>query len=599
MNILARILAIVFRHKWRLATALISMVGATSAYLTLPYLFGTAVDEIASAFEGGGVSDEAMIRIGLAILAASSIRGILTFFQTFMGESLAQHVVYDLRNSYYNHIQNLSFGFHDKNHTGNLMSRAITDVEAIRMFCVGGVIRAPYFLVLFLATAIILLLRDWRLGLVSLGFMPLLAIVSAVIRLQLRRIWLRVQEEMAELNTVLQENMTGVRVVKAFAAEDQEKAKYDAASSAVSADMVKVARLQAMNASFMGFIYLVAIGLVLWYGGQRVIDGSLSPGELAQFLFYMQLLALPIRHAGMLVNNFARAFSAGQRLFEIMDCKSEVLEVSGAGDMPTVRGHVRFEDVSFRYRNGPLVVEGVEIDAKPGTLIALLGAPGSGKSSLVHLLPRFYDLAGGRITIDGVDIKEATLKSLRQNIGIVQQDVFLFTASLSENIAYGRPSATMDEIVAAAKIAQLHDFIEELAEGYDTKIGERGSTLSGGQRQRMSIARAVLLDPPLLILDDATASVDANTEERIREAMESVMKGRTTFVIAHRLSTLFKADEILVMDEGRIVERGTHASLLAHGGMYRRIYDLQLRPQEEVMMEFDVPDPVHRHEENA
>ncbi len=599
MNILARILAIVFRHKWRLAGALTSMVGATSAYLTLPWLFGSAVDEIASTFDGGGVSDEAMIRIGLAILAASAIRGLLTFFQTFMGESLAQHVVYDLRNRYYDHIQNLSFGFHDKNHTGNLMSRAITDVEAIRMFCIGGVVRAPYFLVLFLATAVILLLRDWRLGLVSLGFMPLLAIVSAVIRLQLRRIWLRVQEEMADLNTVLQENMTGVRVVRAFAAEDQEKAKYDVASSSVSADMVKVARLQAMNASFMGFIYLVAIGLVLWYGGQRVIDGNLTPGELAQFLFYMQLLALPIRHAGMLVNNFARAFSAGQRLFEIMDYRSDVQESPGAGDLPMVRGHVRFEDVSFRYGNGPLVVKDVEIDAKPGTLVALLGAPGSGKSSLVHLLPRFYDLAAGRITIDGVDIKEATLKSLRQNIGIVQQDVFLFTASLSENIAYGRPSATMDEIVAAAKVAQLHDFIEDLEEGYDTKIGERGSTLSGGQRQRMSIARAVLLDPPVLILDDATASVDASTEERIREGMESVMKGRTTFVIAHRLSTLFKANEILVMDEGRIVERGTHASLLAHGGMYRRIYDLQLRPQEEVMMEFDVPDPVHRHGGNA
>ena len=599
MNILARILAIVFRHKWRLAGALTSMVGATSAYLTLPWLFGSAVDEIASAFDSGGVSDEAIIRIGVAILAASSIRGLLTFFQTYMGESLAQHVVYDLRNRYYDHIQNLGFGFHDKNHTGNLMSRAITDVEAIRMFCVGGVIRAPYFLVLFLATAVILLLRDWRLGLVSLGFMPLLAIVSAVIRLQLRRIWLRVQEEMADLNTVLQENMTGVRVVRAFAAEDQEKAKYDIASSAVSADMVKVARLQAMNASFMGFIYLVAIGLVLWYGGQRVIDGSLSPGELAQFLFYMQLLALPIRHAGMLVNNFARAFSAGQRLFEIMDYQSDVKESPTAVDMDRVRGHVRFESVSFRYGNGPLVVQDVEINAEPGKLVALLGAPGSGKSSLVHLLPRFYDLTDGRITIDGVDIREPTLKSLRQNIGIVQQDVFLFTATLSENIAYGRPNATQDEIMAAAKVAQLHEFIEELEDGYDTKVGERGSTLSGGQRQRISIARAVLLDPPVLILDDATASVDANTEERIREAMESVMKGRTTFVIAHRLSTLFKADEILVLDEGRVVERGTHASLLAHGGVYRRIYDLQLRPQEEVMMEFDVPDPVHRHGESA
>ena len=595
MNILARIFAIVFRHKWRLATALTAMVGATSAYLTLPWLFGNAVDEIASIFDGGGVSDEAMIRIGIAILAASAIRGLLTFVQTYMGEALAQHVVYDLRNAYYDHIQNLSFGFHDKNHTGNLMSRAITDVEDIRMFVVGGVIRAPYFLVLFVGTAVILLLSDWRLGLVSLGFMPLLAIVSAVIRLQLRQIWLRVQEQMAELNTVLQENMTGVRVVRAFAAEDQEKAKYDKSSSAVSDDMVKVARLQAMNSSFMGFIYLVAIGLVLWYGGQRVIDDSLTPGELAGFLFYMQLLALPIRHAGMLVNNFARAFSAGQRLFEIMDYRSDVQESPAAFDLERVRGHVRFEGVSFRYGDGPLVVQDVEINARPGQLVALLGAPGSGKSSLVHLLPRFYDLADGRITIDGIDIREPTLKSLRRNIGIVQQDVFLFTATLSENIAYGRPGATMDEIVAAAKVAQLHEFIEELEDGYDTRVGERGSTLSGGQRQRMSIARAVLLDPPVLILDDATASVDAATEERIREAMESVMKGRTTFVIAHRLSTLFKADEILVLDEGRVVERGTHASLLEHGGMYRRIYDLQLRPQEEVMMEFDVPDPVHRH----
>jgi ATP-binding cassette subfamily B protein len=594
MNILARILSIVFRHKWRLAGALTAMVGATSAYLTLPWLFGSAVDEIASIFDGGSVSDEAMIRIGIAILAASAIRGLLTFIQTYMGESLAQNVVYDLRNRYYDHVQNLSFGFHDKNHTGNLMSRAITDIEGIRMFVIGGVIRAPYFLVLFLATAVILLLRDWRLGLVSLGFMPLLAIVSAVIRLQLRRIWLSVQEEMGELSTVLQENMTGVRVVRAFAAEDQERAKYDEKSSAVAGDMVRVARLQAMNASFMGFIYLVAIGLVIWYGGQRVIDGTLRAGELAQFLFYMQLLALPIRHAGMLVNNFARAFSAGQRLFEIMDYRSDVRESPAAFDLERVRGHIRFENVSFRYSNGPLVVEDVEIDAEPGTLVALLGAPGSGKSSLVQLLPRFYDVAGGRITIDGVDIREPTLKSLRQNMGMVQQDVFLFTASLSENIAYGRPNATMEEIVAAAKVAQLHDYIEELEDGYDTRVGERGSTLSGGQRQRMSIARAVLLDPPVLILDDATASVDAATEERIREAMEAVMKGRTTFVIAHRLSTLFKADEILVLDEGHVVERGTHASLLAHGGVYRRIYDLQLRPQEEVMMEFDVPDPVHR-----
>ena len=598
MNILTRILSIVFRHKWRLAGALTSMVGATAAYLTLPWLFGTAIDEVASIFDNGSASDESMIRIGVAILVASAIRGLLTFIQTYMGEGLAQHVVYDLRNRYYDHVQNLSFNFHDKNHTGNLMSRAITDVESIRMFVSGGIIRTPYFLVLFLATAIILLLIDWRLGLVSLGFMPLTAIVSSVLRLQLRQIWLSVQGGMADLSTVLQENMTGVRVVRAFAAEDQEKAKYDEKSSAVWVDMVKAARLQAMTVSFMGFFYLITIGLVLWYGGQRVIEGTLTPGELAQFLFYLQLLALPIRHAGMLINNFARAFAAGQRLFEIMDYPSDVQESPRAVDMKRIRGHVRFENISFRYDDGPLVVKNVEIDTQPGNLVALLGAPGSGKSSLVHLLPRFYDPSDGRITIDGLDIRKSTLKSLRRNIGIVQQDVFLFTATLSENIAYGRPDATMDEIVAAAKIAQLHDFIEDLEDGYDTKVGERGATLSGGQRQRMSIARAVLLDPPVLILDDATASVDASTEEKIRKAMEAVMKGRTTFGIAHRLSTLYKANEILVLDEGCVTERGTHATLLNRGGIYRRIYDLQLRPQEEVMMEFSLPDSLSQNVRN-
>ena len=570
------------------------MVGATSAYLTLPWLFGSAVDEVFLVFESGGVSDTAIVGIAVTILAVSAIRGVLTFVQTYLGEGLAQHVVYELRNAFYDHVQNVSFGFHDTHHTGNLMSRAITDVEAIRMFVNMGLVRAPYWVVLFFAASGILLWRDWRLGLLSLALMPILAVVSAIVRLHLRRIWLRVQEDMAELSTVLQENMTGVRVVKAFAAEEYERAKYDARSSSVSGEMVKAARIQAMNSSFMTFVYLVAIGLILWYGGYRVISGNLTPGELAQFLFYMQLLAMPITHAGMLVSSFARAFSAGQRLFEILDYRSPVQESPRAFDMPRARGHVRFENVGFGYDGGAPVLKGIDIDAEPGKVVALLGGPGSGKSSLVHLLPRFYDLTSGRITIDGVDIREPTLRSLRSNIGIVQQDVFLFTTSLRENIAYGRQDATMDEIMEAARVAQLDDYIQGLDDGYETEIGERGATLSGGQRQRMSIARAVLMDPPVLVLDDATSSVDANTEELIRRAMESVMRGRTTFVIAHRLSTVYKADEILVLDEGRIAERGTHQELLDRGGLYRRIYDLQLRPQEEIMMDFDVPEPVSR-----
>ena len=568
------------------------MAGATSAYLTLPWLFGSAVDEIAHTFESGQATDTAILRIAAAILAVSAVRGALSFCQTYLAEALAQKVIYDLRNAFYDHVQNASFGFHDKHHTGNLMSRAITDIQAIGDFVNTGLVRAPYWVLLFIATTVILLWRDWRLGLVGLGLMPVLAVVSAIARLHLRRIWLRVQEGMAELSTVLQENLTGVRVVKAFAAEDQEMAKYESKSGYILGDMVNVARLQALNSSFMAFVYLVTMGLILWYGGSRVIGGEMTPGELAQFLFYMQLLAMPIHHAGALASSFARANSAGQRLFEILEYRSPVRESPHAIEMPRARGHVRFEDVSFSYDRGAPVLNNISIDAGPGSIVALLGAPGSGKSSLVHLLPRFYDLTSGRITIDGVDIREPTLKSLRRNIGLVQQDTFLFTTSLRENIAYGREDATMDEIVGAARVAQLEEFIEGLDDGYDTEVGERGATLSGGQRQRMSIARTVLMDPPVLVLDDATSSVDASTEEMIRKAMESVMRGRTTFVIAHRLSTVYKADEIVVLDEGSIAERGTHWELLERGGLYRRIYDLQLRPQEDVMMDFELPDPV-------
>ena len=587
--ILARILALTFAHKWLLAISLLCVSGATAAYLVLPWLFGNAIDEVYRVFEGGSVSEQAILSISLTILAVSLVRGALTFGQTYFGERLSQAVAYDIRNRFYDHVQNLSFKFHDTHHTGNLMSRAITDVEAFRMFIMASLVRSPYFAILFFSTAGILIWRDWVLGLVALSFMPVLAVLTAVLRLHLRRIWLRVQEDMADLSTTIQENMTGVRVVKAFAAERYEEAKYEASSSAVSNDMVSAARLQALNSSVMMFAYLVVIGLILWVGGMRVIDGHLTPGELASFLFYMQVLSLPVQHAGMVVNSYARAFSAGQRLFEVLDYRSPVQEAPGAQKMPESTGHVRFENVSFSYDGRTPTLQNIDIDAHPGKVIALVGAPGSGKSTLVNLLPRFYDVTSGSITVDGVDIRETTLKSLRRNIGMVQQDVFLFTASLKDNIAYGREDASIDEIVDAARVAQMDDYIRGLEEGYDTEIGERGSTLSGGQRQRMSIARAVLLSPPILILDDSTASVDANTEDKIRTAMEAVMKDRTTFVIAHRLSTVHKADEIIVLDRGRIAERGTHEELLASGGAYRRIYELQLRPQEEVMMEFDVP----------
>ena len=589
MKIILRITRIALRHKWRLFSAYLCTAGATASYLLLPKYFGEAIDKVADIVQGGVVSDSAILSIVLVILGLSVLRGALSFGQTYLGEAASQLVAYDIRNSFYNRVQHLSFGFHDRHHTGNLMSRAIIDVENIRMFINMGLVRTPYFASLFVIVGIILLRLDWRLGLVSTSFMPVVALNSAVVRLKMRRIWLSVQEKMAEQNTVLQENLTGMRVVKAFAAEEHEEAKYDVRNVEVANESLAAERMRASSMSLMLFSFLVSMGLILWYGGTRVIDGHMTPGELAQFIFYMQILAMPVRMAGWLVNSYARAVSAGERLFEILDAESPVQESASAEQMPRLRGHVRFENVTFGYDGGPPVLEDFSLNVEPGQIIALLGAPGSGKSTIANLMPRFYDVSGGRVELDGTDVRDVTLASLRRNIGIVQQDVSLFTTSIRENIAYGRESASMEEIVDAAEVAQLDEFVRSLEQGYETVIGERGSTLSGGQRQRMSIARAVLIDPPILILDDSTSSVDASTEELIRRAMESVMQGRTTFVIAHRLSTVHRADLIVVLEDGRIAESGTHKELLALNGLYRDIYELQLRPQEEFLRDMEAP----------
>ncbi len=561
------------------------------SYLYLPRLFGRAIDQVDEALQVGTLSAGAITTTVMLILGISVIRGIFAYFQQYLGEALSQDVSQDIRNAFYDKVQHLSFGFHDRYHTGNLMSRAITDVENIRMFINMGVMRTPYFFILFIVVAVLLLRMDWQLGLISLGFMPIVMLQSAIVRLHMRRLWLLVQEMMAELNTVLQENLTGIRVVKSFASEDYEERKFNKHSRDVAETTVKAERIRAANTAFMSFTFMVALGLILWFGGGRVIDGRLTPGELAQFIFYMQILSMPVRMIGWMVNSYARATSAGQRLFEILDYESPVEDSTDALPMARARGHVRFENVSFAYEGGGNVLTNISLDVPPGKVIALLGAPGSGKSSIVNMIPRFYDSTEGRVTVDGVDVRDVSLASLRRNVGMVQQDVFLFADSIRDNIAYGREDADMDLIVQAAKVAQLHEFIESQHDGYEAAVGERGTTLSGGQRQRLAIARAVLLDPPVLILDDSTSSVDTRTEERIRQAMESVMRNRTTFVIAHRLSTVHRADQIVVLQNGRIVEQGTHRELLALDGLYKEIYDLQLRPQEEVMLEVDVSAP--------
>ncbi|MYB48076.1 MAG: ABC transporter ATP-binding protein [Dehalococcoidia bacterium] len=589
MRLFVRILRFPWNHKRRLFAAYLFTTGATAAYVFLPELFGNTVDLVKDRIEAGGVADSTILGISLLILALGIVRGIFSFGQMYMGESLGQHVVYDLRNMFYDRVQRLGFSFHDSQHTGGLMSKAITDVEAIRMFVNLVVVRTPYFMVLFVVVVFLMMRIDWQLTLLSLALLPVAMTVASLIRMRMRNAWLEAQEKFAVLNTTLQENLTGARVVKAFASSDYEEEKFRVRNEAVADDMYKAMRLNAFNGSFVLFIFLLTLGIVLLFGGLGVIDGRITLGEFTKFVLYLQILAQPFRMAGTIVNNLARAMSAATRIFEVLDTKSVVQDRPNATDMGHARGDVRFEKVSFGYRRDALVLHDFNLDVPAGRVVALLGAPGSGKSTLASLIPRFYDVTKGSVTIDGTDVRDVTLESLRRNIGVVQQDVFLFTDTIAANIAYGRPDASMDEIVRAAKIAQLHEHVVGLPDGYETVLGERGVSLSGGQRQRLSIARAILLDPPILVLDDSTSSVDARTENEIRKAMASVMEGRTTFIIAHRLSTVHNADTIVVLEEGRIAERGNHTELVEHGGLYREIYDLQLRPQEEVLMEFDVP----------
>ena len=433
---------------------------------------------------------------------------------------------------------------------------------------------------LILGVSVILVISSWKLALMSLVFVPFIILRTATIMLEMRRNWMAERTEMGYLNTVLQENLAGQRVVKAFAAEDLEKGKFNYHASEVARYGFTAERLQAITTSLNNFFLLGGTAVILWFGGLQVVEGVMTEGELVSFLLYMGLLAIPVRMTAWIVNSFSRAMSSGERIFYVLDAESPVQEKRNALDVGRVGGDVRFEDVSFGYSELSPVLKGVDFEAPRTKVIAILGAPGSGKTTVVHLIPRFYDVTEGRITIDGMDIRDATLASLRRNVGIVQQDVFIFTSTIRANIAYGSVDAPFEEVVRAAKAAQLHDYIESMPDGYDTYVGERGVTLSGGQRQRLAIARTLLLDPPILILDDSTSSVDTQTEHLIRQALDTVIQGRTTFVIAHRLSSVKNADMILVMKEGRIVQKGVHEELVVVPGPYQEIYELQLRPQE-------------------
>ncbi|MCH2509101.1 MAG: ABC transporter ATP-binding protein/permease [Dehalococcoidia bacterium] len=589
MQILVRITKIAWKFRARLILAYLSFLGAVGVSLLIPQLFGEAIDLLV-AIDGDGIvrestSNRTLTYFALGILGASLLRGFLDFARTYCTDSLSQKVSYDIRNSFYDKLQHLSFAYHDTVHTGDLMSKATADVEAIRRFVNMGLVRALEVVVRVIALLLILSFMNWELTLISLAFVPFIVIRSSMVMGRLREMWALVQMRMGEAVTILQENLVGIHVVKAFASEEYEKKKFARKAHELREEYYKSERLQGTNSAWMALFFTSGMGLILWYGGWEVIRGDLTVGGLTKFILYLSQLTFPIRMSSFIINSFSRAITSGGRIFEVLDAESPVMQKSDAAVLERAEGRVEFEDVSFSYSERIPALRHLNISAKPDQITAILGAPGSGKSTIVNLLPRFYDVTEGCITIDGKDIRDFTLESLRHNVGIVQQDVFLFSANIHDNIAYGVKGATREDVIRAAKVAQLHDHIDSLPDGYDTWVGERGATLSGGQRQRLSIARSILTDPPVLILDDSTSSVDVQTERMIHQAMVNVMKNRTTFVIAHRLSTVREADLIVVLKDGQIAEQGTHDELLAANGIYQNIYELQLQPQEELLLD--------------
>jgi ABC-type multidrug transport system fused ATPase/permease subunit len=575
-RIYMRIIGLLRPH-WLPSLSAIACLGlSTSFALVVPWLLAYVID---TGLRHGQLGT--LLLAAAAILATSSLRGLFAYGQGYLSQAVSCLVAYDLRDQLYDHLQSLSFSFHDEAETGQLMSRLTVDIEAVRNFIPLGLLRALVAIVTFGAITVILFRLDWHLALVTLICVPILSLLSIQVARRLRPLWLSVQNENGALGTIMQESLSGMRVVKAFAREEFEIAKYGTKNHELRELNLSAMRLAAWNQPLMVLVVNVITVLLVWIGGVAVIDRQLSLGTLVAVTTYILLLNTPVRSFGYMVTWFMRGLSGGTRIFSVLDTQPTIIDAPGAQILQRIDGHVRFENVSFAYGNGPEVLHEINIDAQPGQVIALLGATGSGKSTVLHLLPRFYDVTSGGILIDGKDVREVTQASLRRNVGLVLQDVFLFNATLRDNIAYGVAHATMEQVIAAAKIARLHDFVCGLPDGYDTWVGERGVTLSGGQKQRVAIARTLLLDPRILILDDATSSVDMETEYLIQQALDAVMRGRTTFVVASRLRTIKSADQILVLEKGRIVERGTHETLLAHGGLYTRLYDLQLREQEE------------------
>ena len=597
MKILFRLLKSLNRYRWQLGALLLLVLGTTATSLVTPSLIQRAIDDGLEKNHPDALMQVAMLIVGVGLL-----RAFLGFGRRYTAEWLINRTGYDFRNAMYDKIQRLSFSYHDTAQTGNLMSRCTEDISALSRFVGQGAVELVQILLLLFGILFLLLQASPALTLIGLAPIIFLTLITINLGRIIGPMFLKVDQTLGDLSSELQENLTGAQVVRAFAREEFEKEKFGKTNRKLYDAQVKVVSNWGFYLPSMSLFIMCSTALILWFGGQMVVAGTLTIGELVAFNAYLVLLAQPVQDLGFIVNSAGEAVAGGQRIFEILDVDEEIKSPANAIPAPNLTGRVTFDNVTFSYRGDSDQLSNVSFQAEPNQVIALIGPTGSGKTSLVNLIPRFYDTTSGAVCVDELDIKTLDLKSLRSQIGIVLQTSLLFSSSIRDNIAYGRLDASDDEVIAAAKAARAHDFITSFAKGYETVVGERGVTLSGGQRQRIAIARALLMNPRILILDDSTSSVDTQTEHLIQQALAELMKNRTTFVIAQRLSTVKRADQILVLDAGRIVQRGKHDELLEQGGLYKQIYDLQLKDQEQFareMMFLDENEAAEEHEEHG
>jgi ATP-binding cassette subfamily B protein len=585
VDILTRIFSYLKPYWRRVILLYVSLFVAMGIQLAIPFVLGRAIDDGIVAGDR-----QVLLHSALLIVALTALQGIFTFGRMYFSQQLAERVAYDMRNELFSHLQALQFSFHDRSSTGQLMSRGTEDINNIRAMLVMTLRPLVLAVGTLIVAGIILFRIDALLAAVALSTMPFLIYYSYRYGVQLRPLFYRVQQQFGVMTAALQENVAGNRVVRAFAQEKAENDRFEAELESLFDRNLDAGKRWAFAYPMTLLLSGLSLAAVVWLGSHQVLEGAMTIGALVAFNRYLTLLSDPVRWLGMIVNRVSRAIASGERFFETLDTKPRIADKPDAITLDPIAGNVRFDNVTFRFRGANRnALEAVNFEAKAGSLIGVVGPTGSGKSALINLIPRFYDPTDGAVLIDGRDVRDLKLRPLRHQIGMVLQETFLFSITIGENIAYGNSGATREQIEAAAKAAQAHSFISRLPEGYDTEVGERGVTLSGGQKQRIAIARALLLNPRILILDDATSSVDTETEHEIQAALKTLMAGRTSIVIAQRISTVQNADEILVLDQGRITQRGTHLELLEQDGFYRDLYHLQQQDQDEARGQESVP----------